>query len=98
MLQKIGTAFQHRVTGYQVGDSVIELDAGTFGRQETGNQCDVLVTIETRAWVNARGQTRSRGGFAQLLAGKETRAHVQQLVDTGVRAGTMVNIDGSWSC
>jgi transposase-like protein len=32
MLQKIRAALQHRDAGYQVGDGVIELDAGTFGR------------------------------------------------------------------
>lgn len=97
MLQKIRAALQHRDAGYQVGDGVIELDAGTFGRRETGNQCDVLVAIETKAWVNAKGQARSRAGFAKVLVGKETKAHAQQLADTGVRAGAMVNTDGSWS-
>jgi transposase-like protein len=97
MLQKIRAALQHRDAGYQVGDGVIELDAGTFGRRETGNQCDVLVAIETKAWVDVKGQARSRAGFAKVLVGKETKAHAQQLVDTGVRAGAMVNTDGSWS-
>jgi len=97
MLQKIRAALQHRDAGYQVGDGVIELDAGTFGRRETGNQCDVLVAIETKAWVNAKGQAHSRAGFAKVLVGKETKAHAQQLADTGVRAGAMVNTDGSWS-
>ncbi|MEO6197345.1 MAG: hypothetical protein ABIP58_04465, partial [Dehalococcoidia bacterium] len=35
--------------------------------------------------------------FAKVLVGKETKAHAQQLADTGVRAGAMVNTDGSWS-
>jgi transposase-like protein len=97
MLQKIRAALQHRDAGYQVGDGVIELDAGTFGRQETSNQCDVLVAIETKAWVDAQGRERSRAGFAKVLVGKETKVQAQQLVDTGVRAGAMVNTDGSWS-
>ena len=97
MLQKIRAALQHRDAGYQVGDGVIELDAGTFGRRATGNQCDVLVTIETKAWVDAKGRECSRAGFAKVVVGKETKAHVQQLVDTGVRTGAMVNTDGSWS-
>ena len=97
MLQKIRAALQHRDAGYPVGDGVIELDAGTFGRRETGTHCAVLVAIETKAWVNAKGQAGSRAGFAKVLVGKETKAHTQQLVDTGVRAGAMVNTDGSWS-
>ena len=97
MLQKIRAALQHRDASYEVGDGVIELDAGTFGRRRTGNQCDVLVAIETKAWVDAQGRECSRAGFAKVLVGKETKAHAQQLVETGVRAGAMVNTDGSWS-
>ena len=97
MLQKIRAALQHRDASYEVGDGVIELDAGTFGRRRTGNQCDVLVAIETKAWVDAQGRECSRAGFAKVLAAKETKAHAQQLVETGVRAGAMVNTDGSWS-
>ena len=97
MLLKIRAALQHRDAGYRVGDGVIELDAGTFGRRETSNQCDVLVAIETKTWVDAKGHGRSRAGFAKVLVGKETKAHAQQLVDTGVRAGALVNTDGSWS-
>ena len=97
MLQKIRAALHHRDAGYQVGDGGIELDAGTFGRRETGNHCDVLVAIETKAWVNANGQARSRAGVAKVLVGKETKAHAQQLADTGVRAGALVNTDGRWS-
>lgn len=97
MLQKIRAALQQRDAGYEVGDGVIELDAGTFGRRSTGNQCDVLVAIETKAWVDAHGRERSRAGFAKVVVGKETKAQAQQLVDTGVRTGAMVNTDGSWS-
>lgn len=67
-----------------MGDCVIELDAGTFGRRETGNQCDVLVAIETKSWVDEKGREGSRAGFAKVLVGKETKAHAQQLVDSGL--------------
>jgi 5-deoxy-D-glucuronate isomerase len=73
MLQKIRAALQHRDAGYQVGAGVIELDAGTFGRREAGNQCDVLVAIETKAWVNAKGQARSRAGFAKVWWARKPR-------------------------
>ena len=75
----------------------VPASARTFGRRETGNQCDVLVAIETKAWVDAKDQARSRAGFAKVLVGKGTKVHAQQLVDTGVRAGAMVNTDGSLS-
>lgn len=97
MLQKIRAALPHRDASYEVGDGGIELDAGTLGRRRTGNQCDVLVAIETKAWVDAQGRAGSRAGFAKVLVGKETKAHAQQLVETGVRAGAMGNPDGSWS-
>ena len=97
MLQKIRGALQHRDASDQVGDGVIELDAGRIGRRETGNQCDVLVAIETKAWVDAKGRERSRADFAKVLVCRETKAQAQQLVDTGVRAGAMVNSDGRWS-
>jgi len=80
-----------------VVDGVIELDAGTFGHRGTSNQCDVLVAIETKIRVDAQGRERSRAGFAKVVGGKETKAHAQQLVDTSVRTGAMVNTDGSWS-
>jgi len=46
MLQKIRTALQHRDASYQGGDGVPELDAGTIGRRESGDQGDMLVAIE----------------------------------------------------
>ena len=48
MLQKIRMALQQRDKDDQVGDGVVELDAGTFGKRETGNQGDVLVAIESK--------------------------------------------------
>ena len=47
ILQKIRMALQQRDKDDQVGDGVVELDAGTFGKRETGNQNDVLVAIES---------------------------------------------------
>lgn len=92
MLQQIRTALQQRDASYQVGDGVLELDAGTFGRRASGNQCDVLVAIETKPWVDAKGRLRSRAGFAKILVAKETKPHAQQLVDTGIRKGAMVKM------
>jgi len=43
MLQKIRSALQQRDEDCQVGDGVVELDGATFGKRESGNQCEVLV-------------------------------------------------------
>ena len=45
---------------------MVELDAGTFGTRETGNQDVVLVAIESKTWVDQRGKTKSRAGFAEV--------------------------------
>ena len=71
MLQKIRTALQHRDASYQVGDDVLELAAGTFGRRASGNQGDLLVAIETKDWEDAKGRARSRAGFAKILVAKD---------------------------
>jgi len=47
-----------------------------------------------KAWVDAKGRTGSRAGFAKVLVAKETKAHAQQLVNTEIRAEAMVNTDG----
>jgi len=95
MLQKIRAALQQRDEDYQVGSGVIELDGATFGRRETGNQGDVLVAIESKTWVDSQGHSKSCAGFAKVLVAQETKVNAQQLVDTGIRAGAMVNTDGS---
>jgi hypothetical protein len=59
-------ALQQRDKDDQAGDGVVELDAGTFGKRETGNQGDVLVAIESKIWVDQRGKTKSRAGFAKV--------------------------------
>lgn len=86
MLQKIRAALPYRDAGYyHLGDGVIELDAGTFGRRDTSNQCDFLVAIETKIWVDAKGRERGRPGFAKVLMGKETKVQAQQQVDARAR-------------
>ncbi len=95
MLQKIRMALQQRDEMYQVGDGVIELDAGAFGKREPGNQCEVLVAIESKMWVDNKGKPKSRAGFAKVLVAKETKANAQKLVDTGIKPDAMVNTDGS---
>ena len=95
MLQKIRAALQQRDERYEVGDGVVELDGATFGKRETGNQCEVLVAIETKDWIDKNGKPKSKAGFAKVLVAKETKANAQQLVDTGMKKAAIVNTDGS---
>ena len=69
LLQKIRMALQQRDEDYQVGSGVIELDGATFGRRETGNQGDVLVAIESKAWVDPQGNPKSCGGLCEGAGG-----------------------------
>ena len=95
ILHKIRRALQQRDENYKAGDGVVELDGATFGKRETGNQCEVLVAIETKDWIDAKGKPKSKAGFAKVLVAKETKENGQLLIDTGVTSGAMVNTDGS---
>ena len=79
---------------YQIGKGVVELDGAVFGKRETGNQCQVIVAIESKDWVDKNGKTRSKAGYARVMVGKETKENAQALVDQGVKTGSMVNTDG----
>lgn len=96
MLQKIRSALQQRDEDYQVGDGVVELDGAVFGRRETGNQCEVLVAIESKDWVDKNGKPKSKAGFAKVLVAKETKENAQKLVNQGLKEGSMVNTDGKF--
>ncbi|MFT5259528.1 MAG: hypothetical protein ACI810_001273 [Gammaproteobacteria bacterium] len=87
ILQKIRTALQQRDDGYELSAGVIELDGANFGRRETGNQGDALVAIGTITWVDKKGLTKQRAGFAKGLVAKEAKENAQQLVDEGVQEG-----------
>lgn len=95
MLQKIRSALQQKDEEYKVGDGVVEVDGATFGRREAGNQCEVLIAIESKEWVDSKGKTKSKAGFAKILVAKETKENAQKLIDQSVKAGSMVNTDGS---
>jgi hypothetical protein len=66
MLQKILAALQHRDASYEVAMGSSSWMRVPFGRRGPGNQCDVLVAIETKVWVDAQGRECSRTGFAKV--------------------------------
>ena len=96
MLQKIRSALQQRDEEYKVGDGVVELDGAVFGKRDTGNQCEVLVAIESKDWIDKNGKSKSKAGFAKVLIGKETKENAQKLIDQGVKEDAMVNTDGKF--
>lgn len=94
MLHKIREALQQRDDQYQLSGT-LELDGAVFGRRETGNQAEVLVAVETKSFVNAKGEQDSRAGFAKIAVSPEKKAEAQAFVNEAVVAGSMLNTDGS---
>lgn len=94
MLQKIREALRQRDETYKLKNT-IELDGAVFGRKQTGNQIEVLVAVETKEWVDKKGRKKSNAGFAKIMVANETKKEAQKFVDQAIKAGSMVNTDGS---
>lgn len=94
MLHKIREALRQRDEQYKLKD-VIELDGAFFGRRHTGNQTAVLVAVETKEWIDAKGRKRSKAGFAKIMVAEETKQRAQEFVNQAIEKGSMVNTDGS---
>ena len=94
MLHKIREALRQRDLQYKL-NKYIELDGATFGKKQTGNQIDVLIAIESKDWIDAKGRPKSRAGFAKVMIGAETKENAQSFVNAAITKGAMVNTDGS---
>lgn len=94
MLHKIREALRQRDLRYKL-NKYIELDGASFGKKVTGNQVDVLVAIETKDWIDAKGRPKSKAGFAKVMVGAETKQNAQKFVNETITKGAMVNTDGS---
>lgn len=94
MLHKIREALRQRDEIYKLSN-IIELDGAVFGRRETGNQTEVLVAIESKDWIDKKGKQKSKAGFAKVLVANETKKDAQDFVNNSIKAGAMVNTDGS---
>jgi transposase-like protein len=93
LLKKIRKALLDRDAKYQLSDS-IELDGSGFGSAKTGNQRDVLVAIETKSWVDNKGRTKSKAGFAKVIVANETRENAEKFISKNIKHGAQVNTDG----
>lgn len=94
MLHKIREALRQRDLLYKLSD-YIELDGASFGKKVTGNQVDVLIAIETKDWIDAKGRPKSKAGFAKVMIGAETKQNAQNFVNSNVNHDAMLNTDGS---
>lgn len=94
MLHKIREALRQRDLKYKLS-KYIELDGASFGKKVTGNQVEVLVAIETKDWIDAKGRPKSKAGFAKVMIGAETKQNAQNFVNENIIKGSMVNTDGS---
>lgn len=94
ILHKIREALRQRDEIYKLND-IIELDGAVFGKRQTDNQTEVLVAVETKAWVDQKGRRKSKAGFAKVMVANETKKEAQEFVDKAFQKNSMVNTDGS---
>lgn len=92
LLHKIRNAFMQRDDEYKLND-VIELDGAVFGRRQTGNQTDVLVAIESKDWIDQKGNKKSKAGFAKVVVANETKEDAQKFVNKEIEKDSTVHSD-----
>jgi len=96
MLHKIRVALKDRDERYRL-KGLVELDGTCFGRRKSGNQKPVLVAIESKDWVDERGEAKVGAGFAKVSVTPETRETIQPFVNQALEKGSWVNTDGKQS-
>ncbi|MBC7792964.1 MAG: transposase [Clostridia bacterium] len=53
------------------------------------------MAVETKAWVDERGRTKKRAGFAKVALSRESKIRAQQFVDAAITPGALVDTDAS---
>jgi len=110
MLHKIRRALEQRDERYKLYDTV-ELDGASFGREAPYRKgrrpkvqpntaapvTEVLLAVETKAWIDEKGRPKERAGFAKVAVSRETSIFAQRFADASLASGTMVNTDGGAS-
>jgi hypothetical protein len=94
LLHKIRRALQQRDNRYKLKD-LVELDGAKFGKREAGNQQGVFVAVESKDWVDEKGQAQSKAGFAQVKVRPETTIYAREFVKQTLEPGTLINTDGN---
>jgi len=96
MLHKIRESLRQRDERYRLRN-LIELDGAVFGKKENENQAEVLIAIEAKEWIDERGRTKSKAGFAKVMVSPENKREAQAFVDQALVRGSLVNTDGGHS-
>jgi len=94
IVQKIREALKERDDRYQLKD-LVELDGTMFGRREKATQVTVLVAIESKEWIDAKGKRKTKAGFAKVKVTSESKIRAQEFVDENIVPGTFVNTDAN---
>lgn len=94
MLRKIRKALSIRDEAYQL-KGIIEMDGAKLGKQATGNQERILVAVETKEWVNKKGEIVSKAGFAKIFLGAETTENAQDFVLEGIKENSELHTDAA---
>ena len=93
LLHKVREALRQRDAIYKLQD-VIELDGAHFGSQACKGEAEVLVAVETKDWVDDKGRTKTKAGFAKIKVAHETKINAQEFANQAFVPGSMVNTDG----
>ena len=94
MLQRIRGALSQRDASYKLC-GIVEFDGAVFGRRESGEQTEVLLAIETKEFIDAKGRPREKAGFAAAIVANETKVAAQAFAEQALAKGTQVNTDAS---
>ncbi|MCP3680813.1 MAG: hypothetical protein GY782_11390, partial [Gammaproteobacteria bacterium] len=92
LLHKIREALRQRDENYKLSN-IIELDGGTFGKKQNGNQAEVLVAIESKDWIDKQGRPKSKAGFAKILVAGQPTLESQAFLDTAMDSDSTIHTD-----
>ena len=92
LFHKIRHALMQRDDQYKLR-GIIELDGGVFGRRQTRNQTNVLVAIESKDWIDQKGNKKSKAGFAKVVVASETKEEAQKFVNKEIEQNSTVHTD-----
>ena len=98
LLQKFRSALQHRDDQYQLSGT-LELDGAEFkNHANRGREASTraLVAVETKEWVDDRGRTKTKAGFAKIqVAGSESAYNLAHFTNAAVIPKSELHTDGN---
>jgi predicted RNA-binding Zn-ribbon protein involved in translation (DUF1610 family) len=100
MLMKIRKALMDRDSMYKL-KGIVELDGAVFGKKDFYKKKDssksVFIGVETKQWVDDKGQPKTRAGFAQVYVdpyGQETRQGAVDFITQSIKPRSTIKTDG----